>query len=269
LNTTSKALSGVRSKMVLTEIGPVQIDVPRDTVASFIPQIVKKRQRHLTGVEIVLSLTALGLTTGEISAHFAEVYGASASKDTVSKITDKVVEQRTGWCNRSLDPGVSASRHADCVEGRELGRSRLRRRRPFVPAVRTTTERGVVSRISVMRCCDGRSRRIVATPRSSTPRRTAPDDRVPIGPAAARRPTLRAWRPADSGGDVPAAGEVVDIDAPGLVDLQERQEGAVEAGTLQKGELVGALREWVPRQATQAALAELMTSIATRTGVDW
>ena len=97
--------NGVRAKTVLTEIGPVEIDVPRDTDASFTPQIVKKRQRRLTGVdEIVLSLTARGLTTGEISAHFAEVYGASVSKETVSKITDKVIEEMTEWCNRPLDP---------------------------------------------------------------------------------------------------------------------------------------------------------------------
>src|SRR5690242_17423149 len=90
--------NGVRSKTVLTEIGPVEIDVPRDTDASFEPQIVRKRQRRLTGVdEIVLSLTARGLTTGEISAHFAEVYGASISKDTISKITDKVVEEMNQW----------------------------------------------------------------------------------------------------------------------------------------------------------------------------
>jgi putative transposase len=96
--------NGVRAKTVLTEIGPVEIDVPRDVDASFQPQVVKKRQRRLTGVdEIVLSLTARGLTTGEISAHFAEVYGASVSKDTVSKITDKVVEEMTAWANRPLD----------------------------------------------------------------------------------------------------------------------------------------------------------------------
>src|SRR5918994_1913958 len=101
--------NGVRSKTVLTEIGPVAIDVPRDTDASFEPQIVKKRQRRLTGVdEIVLSLTARGLTTGEVSAHFAEVYGASVSKETVSKITDKVIEEMTAWANRPLEPpGVS------------------------------------------------------------------------------------------------------------------------------------------------------------------
>src|SRR3954452_457671 len=97
--------NGVRAKTVLTEIGPVEIEVPRDTDASFTPQIVKKRQRRLTGVdEIVLSLTARGLTTGEISAHFAEVYGASISKDTISKITDKVIEEMNDWCNRPLDP---------------------------------------------------------------------------------------------------------------------------------------------------------------------
>jgi transposase-like protein len=78
--------NGTRSKTVLTEIGPVEIEVPRDTESSFEPRIVKKRQRRrLTGVdEIVLSLTARGLTTGEISAHFQEVYGAKVSKDTVS-----------------------------------------------------------------------------------------------------------------------------------------------------------------------------------------
>jgi putative transposase len=96
--------NGVRTKTVLTEIGPIEIDVPRDVDASFQPTIVKKRQRRLTGVdEIVLSLSARGLTTGEISAHFAEVYGASVSRETVSKITDQVLEEMTAWMNRPLD----------------------------------------------------------------------------------------------------------------------------------------------------------------------
>jgi putative transposase len=96
--------NGVRSKTVLTEIGPVEIEVPRDVEATFTPTIVKKRQRRLTGVnQIVLSLSARGLTTGEISAHFAEVYGASVSRETVSKITDQVLEEMAGWMNRPLD----------------------------------------------------------------------------------------------------------------------------------------------------------------------
>jgi putative transposase len=96
--------NGVRAKTVLTEIGPVEIEVPRDLDASFQPKIVKKRQRRLTGVDqIVLSLSARGLTTGEISAHFAEVYGASVSRETVCKITDSVLEEMTAWMNRPLD----------------------------------------------------------------------------------------------------------------------------------------------------------------------
>jgi len=96
--------NGSRSKTVFTEIGPVEIEVPRDTNSDFDPVIVKKRQRRLTGVdEIVLSLTAKGLTTGEIAAHFDDVYGATVSKDTISRITDKVIEEMTEWCNRPLE----------------------------------------------------------------------------------------------------------------------------------------------------------------------
>jgi putative transposase len=69
--------------------GEVKIDVPRDREGTVEPQIVKKRQRRLAEVdEIVLSLYAKGMTTGEISAHFAEIYGASVSKETISRITD-------------------------------------------------------------------------------------------------------------------------------------------------------------------------------------
>lgn len=85
-------------------MGEVVIDVPRDREGTFEPQIVKKRQRRLTEVdEIVLSLYAKGLTTGEISAHFAEIYGASISKETVSRITDIVVAEMHEWANRPLD----------------------------------------------------------------------------------------------------------------------------------------------------------------------
>ncbi len=101
---SSNARNGTRSKTVLTEVGAVEIDVPRDRDGSFQPKIVKKRQRRLDGIdEIVLSLTARGLTTGEVAAHFDDVYGASVSKDTISKITDKVIEEMTEWQNRPLD----------------------------------------------------------------------------------------------------------------------------------------------------------------------
>jgi transposase-like protein len=96
--------NGSRAKTVLTEAGPVEVTVPRDRDGSFEPQIVRKRQRRLGGIDgIVLSLTAKGLTTGEVSAHLAEVYGASVSKDTISTITDRVLEGMAEWQNRPLD----------------------------------------------------------------------------------------------------------------------------------------------------------------------
>jgi transposase-like protein len=108
--------NGTRPKTVLTEAtGHVEIDVPRDRAGSFEPQIVKKRQRRLAGVdEIVLSLYAKGLTTGEISAHFAEIYGAPVSKETVSRITGKVIEEMTDWSHRPLD-GIYAAVFIDAI----------------------------------------------------------------------------------------------------------------------------------------------------------
>ena len=102
--------NGTRPKTVLTEAtGQVTIDVPRDRDGSFEPQIVRKRQRRLNGVEeIVLSLYANGLTTGEISAHFAQIYGASVSKETISRITDKVIEEMNEWSARPLDEVYAA-----------------------------------------------------------------------------------------------------------------------------------------------------------------
>jgi putative transposase len=96
--------NGTRAKTVLTGLGPVEVEVPRDRDGTFEPVIVRKRQRRLDSIDqIVLSLTARGLTTGEISAHFADVYGASVGKDTISRITDAVVEEMTEWANRPLD----------------------------------------------------------------------------------------------------------------------------------------------------------------------
>jgi transposase-like protein len=96
--------NGTRVKTVLTEVGEVELDVPRDREGSFEPRIVRKRQRRMAGVdELVISLAAKGLTTGEIAAHLADVYGAEVSKDTVSRITEAVVEELAAWQSRPLD----------------------------------------------------------------------------------------------------------------------------------------------------------------------
>jgi len=109
-NEAGNVRNGTRPKTVLTEAsGQVPVEVPRDRHGTFEPQIIKKRQRRLTGVdEIVLSLYAKGLTTGEISAHFAEIYGASVSKETISRITDKVIEEMQAWQQRPLDEVYAA-----------------------------------------------------------------------------------------------------------------------------------------------------------------
>jgi putative transposase len=108
--------NGTRAKTVLTDAaGEVVIEVPRDRAGTFEPVIVKKRQRRLSDVDAVaISLFAKGLTTGEISAHFAEVYGASIGKDTISRITDKVVEEMQAWCSRPL-LGVYAAVFIDAI----------------------------------------------------------------------------------------------------------------------------------------------------------
>src|SRR4051812_20717290 len=97
--------NGSRTKTVLTDVGPVEVRVPWDAAGTFEPQIVRKRQRRLCGVDdLVLSLSAKGLTHGEISAHLAEVYGTEVSKQTISTITDKVMDGMAEWQNRPLDP---------------------------------------------------------------------------------------------------------------------------------------------------------------------
>jgi putative transposase len=107
--------NGRRGKTVLTDVGPVEIGVPRDRDGSFEPQLVAKHQRRLPGVEdLVISLSAKGLTTGEICAHLSEVYGAQVSKQTISTITDRVLEGMAEWQSRPLD-AVYPVLFIDCV----------------------------------------------------------------------------------------------------------------------------------------------------------
>ncbi|WP_438672355.1 IS256 family transposase [Solihabitans fulvus] len=108
--TSTNVRNGTRAKTVVSDaVGEVEIAVPRDRNGSFEPVVVRKRQRRLGSVdEIVLSLYAKGLTTGEISAHFVEIYGASVSKETVSRITDQVLGEMGEWQSRPLDAVYAA-----------------------------------------------------------------------------------------------------------------------------------------------------------------
>jgi putative transposase len=108
--------NGHRAKTVITEAGPAEISVPRDRDSSFEPKIVAKRQRRLAGVEdMVISLSAKGLTHGEIAAHLAEVYGAGVSKQAITAITGRVMEGMAEWQSRPLDP-VCAAVFIDAIQ---------------------------------------------------------------------------------------------------------------------------------------------------------
>lgn len=108
--------NGLRTKTVITDTcGPVTIEVPRDREGTFDPVVVPKRARRLPDLDtVVLSLSAKGLTHGEIRAHFTEVYGANLSEDVIGRITDKVIEEMQAWFSRPLE-GVYAAVFIDAI----------------------------------------------------------------------------------------------------------------------------------------------------------
>jgi putative transposase len=96
--------NGYSAKTVTTEIGEVDLRVPRDRNGTFEPVTVPKHARRLDGLTgNVISLYAKGLTTGDIQAHLLEIYGTEVSRETISKITDTIVEDMVAWQNRPLD----------------------------------------------------------------------------------------------------------------------------------------------------------------------
>ena len=104
-NGSGNSRNGCYGKTVTTTAGPVRIAVPRDRNASFEPKIVPKGQRRLGQVDdMILSLYARGMTTRDIGAHLAEVYGAQVSPALISRVTDVVAEEITAWQTRPLDP---------------------------------------------------------------------------------------------------------------------------------------------------------------------
>lgn len=97
--------NGRTPKTVLTDVGPVDITVPRDRNSTFAPQIVPKRQRRLDGLnDAIVSLYARGMTVRDIRAHLQELYGVEVSPDLISRVTEAVAAEITEWQNRALDP---------------------------------------------------------------------------------------------------------------------------------------------------------------------
>lgn len=98
------ARNGTSAKTVIADAGPLEIEVPRDRAGTFEPQLVKKRQRRLSGFdEKVISLYARGLTTREIQEHLRELYGTEVSPTLISAVTDAVIDDLRSWQSRPLD----------------------------------------------------------------------------------------------------------------------------------------------------------------------
>src|SRR5438105_3827544 len=96
--------NGSTPKTLATEHGPVPIDTPRDRDGSFEPKIVRKRQRRFEGFdEKILALYSRGLSTRDIEAHLAEIYGVQVGRDLISRVTDAVMEDVREWQQRPLD----------------------------------------------------------------------------------------------------------------------------------------------------------------------
>jgi putative transposase len=98
--------NGTTPKTVLSEVGPLPLDVPRDRAASFEPRLVPKGARRLAGGldEMIISLYAGGMTVRDIGHHLHRTLGVELSHDTISKITDAVLEEVKAWQSRPLDP---------------------------------------------------------------------------------------------------------------------------------------------------------------------
>ena len=96
--------NGATGKTVSTDLGPVEVRTPRDRDGSFAPRIVAKRQTRLAGLdEKILGLYAGGMTVRDISSHLSELYDTEIGRDTISRITDAVLEDVAAWRSRPLD----------------------------------------------------------------------------------------------------------------------------------------------------------------------
>lgn len=105
---TPNSRNGYSKKTVKSELGPVEINIPRDRNGEFDPQLIKKHQRNITGIEDkVLSLYTAGMTTRDIHDQIKELYDVEISADMVSRITDRVLPLVSEWQNRPLEATYS------------------------------------------------------------------------------------------------------------------------------------------------------------------
>ena len=109
-NGSGNSRNGSTPKTVQTEVGPIEVKVPRDRAGTFTPMLVPKNARRLGGLsDVVISLYAGGMTVRDISHHLHRVYGSEVGPDTISTITDEVLDEVKAWQHRPLDEGCTRS----------------------------------------------------------------------------------------------------------------------------------------------------------------
>ena len=97
--------NGSTGKTVLTEDGPLRIEVPRDRQGSFEPLLIPKHERRFTGFDDkIVALYARGMTVREIQAFLAEQYATEVSPEFISSVTDAVMTEVAAWQSRPLEP---------------------------------------------------------------------------------------------------------------------------------------------------------------------
>ncbi len=102
---TDNSRNGYTSKTVRSELGPIKLDIPGDRDGEFVPQIVPKHKRDISGIEEkVISLYARGLSTRDIHEQIKDIYGVEISAEMVSKITERLLPEIREWQNRPLEP---------------------------------------------------------------------------------------------------------------------------------------------------------------------
>lgn len=103
--TGGNSRNGKTRKGLSTDLGEIELEVPRDREGSFEPQLVPKRQRRIKGFdEKILSMYARGMTTRDIQEHLEEIYGVGVSPDLISSVTGAVLDEVRAWQSRPLDP---------------------------------------------------------------------------------------------------------------------------------------------------------------------
>src|ERR671929_1410475 len=101
----SNSRNGYGRKTVLTDGGRLELEIPRDRLASFDPQLIAKYRRRLPGFDDkVVSMYARGMSTREIQGHLRELYGIEVSPDLVSAATDAALDESAAWKDRPLEP---------------------------------------------------------------------------------------------------------------------------------------------------------------------